>query len=204
MSGHCCDHENAGEPPGAGMAAGRAAHGGDCCASKENEIAALGGHPDVRRVLQIVLAINLAMFFAEFTAGLLAGSTALMADSIDMLGDALVYILSLYALERGLKWRAGAALAKGGLIAAFGLWIFAEVMLKLVGGAVPTAATMGLFGLIALAANLTCLGLLYRHRNRDVNLSSTFECSRNDVIANLGVLVAAAGIRQLAVSSNQT
>ncbi len=168
--------------------------GDDCCSAKEQEIAALGAHADVKRILQIVLAINLAMFFAEFTAGILARSTALMADSVDMLGDALVYILSLYALNRSLRWRAGAAVAKGGIIAVFGLWLFVEVILKVVSGTVPVAQTMGIFGGIALVANLTCLTLLYRFRNRDVNMSSTFECSRNDVIANTGVLVAATGV----------
>lgn len=154
----------------------------------------MGSIPEVRRVLYIVLAINLVMFGVELIAGILAGSTALMADSVDMLGDALVYMLSLYALTRGLRWRAGAAVAKGVIIAAFGIWIFVEVALKLVSGATPTASTMGLIGAIALAANLTCLALLYRHRNRDINMSSTFECSRNDVIANVGVLLAAAGV----------
>lgn len=166
----------------------------DCCSSKAEEIAALGSTASVRRVLQIVLAINLAMFFAEFTAGLLARSTALMADSVDMLGDALVYILSLYVLGRSLRWRAGAAMVKGIIIAAFGIWVFAEVIMKIAGGVVPTASTMGLFGGIALVANLVCLGLLYRYRNRDVNMSSTFECSRNDVIANVGVIIAAVGV----------
>lgn len=174
--------------------------GDDCCATKEQEIAALGAHADVKRVLQIVLAINLIMFIAEFTAGLLARSTALMADSVDMLGDALVYILSLYALNRSLRWRAGAALMKGGIIAVFGVWVLVEVVLKLTSGTVPTAQTMGIFGFIALVANLTCLGLLYRYRNRDVNMSSTFECSRNDVIANTGVLIAAAGVYAFSAS----
>ena len=169
----------------------------DCCSSKSDEIVALSSTGAVRRVLQIVLAINLAMFVAEFTAGLLARSTALMADSVDMLGDALVYILSLYVLGRSLRWRAGAALIKGIVIAAFGIWVFAEVIMKIAGGVVPTASTMGLFGGIALVANLVCLGLLYRYRNRDVNLSSTFECSRNDVIANVGVIIAAAGVAAL-------
>ena len=168
--------------------------GDDCCSAKEQEIAALSAHADIKRVLQIVLAINFTMFLAEFTAGLLANSTALMADSVDMLGDALVYVLSLYALHRSLRWRAGAAVAKGAIIAAFGLWIAIEAALKLVEGVTPVAGMMGLFGLIALAANLTCLTLLYRHRHRDVNMSSTFECSRNDVIANVGVLLAAGGV----------
>lgn len=154
----------------------------------------MGAHADVKRVLQIVLAINLVMFAVEFSAGLLASSTSLMADSVDMLGDALVYTLSLYALNRGVRWRAGAALTKGAIIAAFGVAVFIEVILKLVHGVTPTASTMLVFGVLALGANLCCLALLYRYRDRDVNLTSTFECSRNDVIANVGVLVAASGV----------
>lgn len=180
--------------PHSGLGGGAHVTGDDCCSAKEQEIAALGAHLGVKRVLQVVLVINLVMFVAEFTAGLLANSTALMADSVDMLGDALVYILSLYALQRSLRWRAGAAMAKGGIIAAFGIWVMVEAALKLVNGEAPVAGTMVLFGLMALAANLTCLTLLYRFRHRDVNMSSTFECSRNDVIANTGVLLAAAGV----------
>lgn len=166
----------------------------DCCAHKQHEVTSLAKHADVRRVLQVVLAINLTMFVVELGAGIFARSTALIADSVDMLGDALVYILSLYALDRGLRWRAGAALIKGGVIAVFGAGVAVEVIVKLATGVTPLAGTMVLFGTIALAANLTCLTLLYRFRNRDVNMSSTFECSRNDVIANFGVLLAAAGV----------
>ena len=169
----------------------------DCCAVKGEEIAALGAHADVRRVLVVVLAVNLMMFVAELSAGIVARSTSLMADSVDMLGDALVYVLSLYALIRGLRWRAGAAVAKGVTIALLGIGIAVEVALKLAHGVTPVAHTMGLFGSLALIANLFCLGLLYRYRNRDVNMSSTFECSRNDVIANGGVLLAAGGVHLL-------
>ena len=184
-SGLASGGESCSPATGKGQATGALSfQGDDCCSAKEQEIAALGSQADVRRVLIIVLVINLVMFFAEFTAGVVARSTALMADSVDMLGDALVYMLSLYALKRSLRWRAGAALLKGGIIAAFGIWVAVEVVLKLLGDVVPTAQTMGVFGAIALAANLTCLALLYRFRNRDVNMSSTFECSRNDVIAH--------------------
>lgn len=192
----CCDAgKHCGGP--AAVPDARAIHSktDDCCAAKEDEIAALGAHADIRRMLIIVLAINLAMFVAEFCAGLLARSTSLMADSVDMLGDALVYVLSLYALNRGLRWRAGAAVAKGATIAFFGVGVAIEVVLKLLHGVTPVARTMLMFGSLALAANLVCLALLYRYRKRDVNMSSTFECSRNDVIANVGVLLAAGGVR---------
>lgn len=169
----------------------------DCCAAKSDEISLLAQHADIKRVLVIVLCINFAMFLAEFSAGLAASSTALMADAVDMLGDALVYVLSLYALGRGQRWQAGAALTKGVVIALLGLSIAVEALYKMAHGVVPIAGTMVLFGTLALAANLVCLGLLYRHRDRDVNLSSTFECSRNDVIANGGVLLAATGVHWL-------
>ncbi|MGH7313151.1 MAG: cation transporter [Candidatus Rokuibacteriota bacterium] len=147
-----------------------------------------------RRVLQIVLWINLAMFGAELAAGLLAHSTALVADSVDMLGDAIVYGFSLYVVARGAVWQARAALLKGVIMAAFGVGVLLEVALKIVGGAVPTAAVMGGVGLLALVANVVCLILLWRRRYDDVNMRSTWLCSRNDVIGNVGVLLAAAGV----------
>lgn len=146
-----------------------------------------------RGALTIVLAINVVMFVAEFGAGLVARSTALIADSVDMLGDALVYAPSLYALLRSDRWRAGTVVAKGLVIALFGIGLLIDVAMKLGHGVIPAANMMLVFGAIALAANLTCLALLYRHRARDVNMSSTFECSRTDVIANGGVLLAAGG-----------
>jgi cation diffusion facilitator family transporter len=166
----------------------------DCCDDKSCELEKLAGDADQRRVLTVVLALNATMFAVEFGAGLAAGSVSLMADSVDMLGDALVYGLSLYALARGARWKAGAALAKGGFILLFGLGVLIEVALKLTNGVPPSSAIMLGFGGLALVANLTCLGLLWRYRTRDVNMSSTFECSRNDVIANVGVLVAAGGV----------
>jgi cation diffusion facilitator family transporter len=165
----------------------------DCCNHKGDEIAALGRGAR-RRVLLIVLAINLVMFVAELGAGIVARSTALMADSVDMLGDAFVYVLSLYALARGPRWKAGAALTKGVVILLFGAAILTEVVDKLATGVTPTSSLMAMFGALALIANLSCLALLWRHRDEDVNMSSTFECSRNDVVANVGVLVAAAGV----------
>ena len=161
-----------------------------CCDNKSNELAQLRAKQG--RVLYIVLAINAAMFVVEFTAGWVVGSTALLGDSLDMLGDALVYIVSRYVLHRGLRARAGAALFKSGFLMLFSVLIIGEAIRKSLLGTVPEGDWMALFGLIALAANLACLGLLYRHRSDDVNMSSTWICSRNDVIANLSVLCAAA------------
>lgn len=163
----------------------------DCCSRKSDTIAELGRKAGQRRVLIIVMLINLAMFFAEFGGGLVARSSALMADSVDMFGDATVYALSLYALNRGARWEAGAALVKGGIILVFGVAVLVEIVDKIVNGVPPSSSLMLTFGSIALAANLICLALLWRFRNHNLNMSSTFECSRNDVASNIGVLIAA-------------
>lgn len=163
-----------------------------CCDHKTEALSVLRERQ--QGVLQLVLAINAVMFVVEGTAGLLAHSTALLADSLDMLGDASVYALSLYALHRSLRWRAGAALTKGIIMAVFGIGVMIEVGLKLSVGVVPEGSLMGIFGLLALAANVSCLVLLMRHRSDDLKMRSTWVCSRNDVIANGGVLLAAAGV----------
>lgn len=144
------------------------------------------------RVLRIVLAINAVMFLVEGAAGLFAHSTSLLADALDMLGDAFVYAFSLFVLARSARWQAGAALAKGGFMLAFGLAVLGEAIYKVVHPIMPSVATMGVIGTIALAANFACFFLLYRHRGDNLNMSSTWLCSRNDLIANVGVLAAAA------------
>lgn len=160
-----------------------------CCDDKESELAQLRGRQ--ARVLYIVLAINALMFVVEFSAGWILNSTALLGDSLDMFGDALVYAISLFVLHRGTRARAGAALLKSGFLLLFSLLIIAEAVRKSLLGVVPEASWMGLIGFMALAANLSCLLLLYTHRSDDINMSSTWLCSRNDVIANLSVLAAA-------------
>ena len=147
-----------------------------------------------RRTLQIVLAINLAMFGVEFVAGLLARSTALLADSADMLGDALVYGFSLYVIGRAPIWLSRSALLKGFTMAAFSLAVLIEVLTKLARGLTPEAPIMWSVALVALGANAVALALLWRHRADDINMSSAWLCSRNDVLANVGVLLAAAGV----------
>ena len=106
------------------------------------------------RVLWIVLAINAVMFLVEGYAGLLAHSTSLLADALDMLGDALVYGFSLFVLARSARWQAGAALAKGGFMLAFGLGVLGEATYKVFHPVMPAVATMGIIGGVALAANL--------------------------------------------------
>jgi Co/Zn/Cd efflux system component len=166
----------------------------DCCADKSCELEMLASQRALRAVLTAVLSLNAVMFVVEFSAGLAAGSASLLADSVDMLGDALIFGISLYALSRSERWRAGAALAKGGFILVFGVGVLVELVFKIATGVPPSSGLMLAFGGLALAVNLGCLALLWRFRTRDVNLSSTFDCSRNDVIANCGVLAAAAGV----------
>ena len=144
--------------------------------------------------LRAVFGINAGMFLAEFAAGLLIGSTALLGDSLDMLGDALVYGFSLYALGRSLRWRNGAALLKGVVMAGFGLTVLAHALLQLAHGAAPPSGPMAAVAAVAMGANAICFALLYGHRAADLNMRSTWLCSRNDLIANAGVLLAAAGV----------
>ena len=162
-----------------------------CCSDKTQELEQIARQADQRRVLLVVLAINAGMFVLEFGAGVAAGSSALMADASDMLGDALVYGVSLYALSRSDRWKAVAAMLKGGLILLLAGGIAINIFVKLGSGVPPSSTLMLIFGGLALVANLTCLLLLWRFRSQDVNMSSTFECSRNDVISNVGVLIAA-------------
>jgi Co/Zn/Cd efflux system component len=141
-----------------------------------------------------VLAINAVMFVVEASAGWIAQSSALLADSLDMLGDTLVYGFSLYVISRGPRWIATSALLKGLIMAAFGLFVLGEVIHKLIWPVVPVAQTIGIIGALALLANLTSLLLLTRHRSDDINMQSVWLCSRNDIIANAGVLAAGAGV----------
>jgi Co/Zn/Cd efflux system component len=114
-----------------------------------------------------------------------------LADALDMLGDALFYGFSLFVVARSVRWQAGAALAKGGFMLAFGLAVMGEALYKVAHPVVPDFEAMGIVGGIALLANLCCFVLLYRHRGDNLNMSSTWLCSRNDLIANAGVLAAA-------------
>lgn len=166
----------------------------DCCDSKSGELETLARRADQRRVLITVLVINAVMFAGELTVGLIAGSAALIADSADMFGDAFVYALSLYALDRSDKWKAGAALAKGLFILAFGVIVLIEISARIASGAPPLSGPMLVMAIIALAANLWCFRLLWRFRDHDLNMASTFECSQNDIIANVAVVLAAIAV----------
>lgn len=159
-----------------------------CCETKATELAGIRQRQG--RVLVAVLAVNATMFCVEFGAGLLSGSTALLADSLDMLGDSFVYGFSLLVLHRSLAWRARAALAKGVIMAGFGVSVLLAASLQVGTGVTPLAPTMVVVSAFAFAANAACFSLLWRHRADDINLRSTWLCSRNDLIANGAVFVA--------------
>lgn len=163
-----------------------------CCETKAEELGAL--RTQHKNVLVIVLVINAVLFVVEAAAGLLANSTALLADSLDMLGDSLVYGFSLYALWRTAEWKVKAALLKGVIMAVFGVAVLLEVMYKTISGIVPSAEVMGITGVLVLLGNGICFLLLFRYRSDDLNMRSTWLCSRNDIIANISVLLAAGSV----------
>ena len=164
----------------------------NCCQDKACELEALRERQAT--TLWLVLVVNAVMFGLEVLVGLLAGSVAVLADSSDMLGDTLVYGFSLYVINRSDRWRASAALLKGSIMAVFGFGVMAQVGYKLLNPSAPDATLMSGIGIAALIANAGCLFLLTRHRHDDINMRSTWLCSRNDIIANLGVIVAAVSV----------
>ena len=151
-------------------------------------------HERQRGTLQIVLAINVLMFFTIVAAAYYAGSSALLADSLDNLGDALTYAFSLYAVSRGTVVKARVALFKGALIFLAAITVVAQIAYRLFVPGIPVFEVMGIFSLAGLAANSVCLFLLWRHRHEDVNMSSVWECSRNDIAANISVFIAAGAV----------
>ena len=163
-----------------------------CCDHCHSDHEAI--RPAFRRALWIALAINLAMFAVEIGAGLRAGSVSLLADSLDFLGDAANYGVSLLVLGLALRWRARAAVLKAICMAAFGLWVLFTTGQHALAGTVPDASTMGAISVLAILANLAVAGLLYRYRNGDSNMVSVWVCTRNDVLGNIAVLAAAAGV----------
>jgi len=166
-----------------------------CCGHQHQDP---GSDPDRqaahRWVLWSVLATNAIMFVIEIGAGLAAGSAALQADALDFLGDASNYAISLFVVGMALRYRAAAALAKGATMALFGIWVLGITAGHAFTGTLPHAVTMGGIGLAALLANATSFWLLWRHRKRDANMRSAWICTRNDVLGNLAVLLAALGV----------
>jgi cation diffusion facilitator family transporter len=145
---------------------------------------------DQKRVLIILLTINGAMFVLEFALGVLAQSTALIADAMDMLADAIVYAIGLYAVGRAYHHKVTAASASGLFQIILGLGVIAEVIRRAISGSEPDSLFMIAVGLVALVANTVCLMLIARHRDGEIHMRASWIFSRNDVLANLGVMIA--------------
>jgi len=175
------------------MSAGCHSHDHGHGHSHDHGVAAAAS-PAYRRILWVALAVNLAMFVIEISAGVAAQSVSLLADSLDFLGDAGNYAVSLFVLGMAIHWRARASLLKAASMGAFGLWVAITTFNHAMAGTVPAAPVMGIVGALALAANFGVALLLYRWREGDSNMRSVWICTRNDAIGNVAVLAAAAGV----------
>ncbi|KHF26377.1 cation transporter [Solemya velum gill symbiont] len=162
-----------------------------CC---DNECSIDALRAKQRGTLLIVLGINAVMFLVIVSAALYSRSTALLADSFDNMGDALTYGLSLYVVSRSNSAKAKVALFKGLLIFLAAIIVLSQVIYRLYIPSTPVFEVMGAFSIISLAANSVCFYLLWKHRDEDVNMSSVWECSRNDIASNLSVLIAAGAV----------
>jgi len=150
--------------------------------------------PGYRHVLWAALVVNAVMFAVEVVAGTGARSSALHADALDFLADSANYAISLFVLGAMLHERAAAALVKGLSMGAFGLWVVGRAAHHAITGTVPAPEVMGAVGLLALAANAGVAVLLYRYRAGDSNMRSVWLCTRNDMIGNAALLLAASGV----------
>lgn len=150
-----------------------------------------------RRLLWTVLVLNGVMFFVEFIAGWLAQSSGLIADSLDMLADTLVYAVSLYAVGKAIKYKANAAIFNGTLQTILALVVLADVLQRLIFGSQPNANMMLWVAGLALLVNVLCFALLYSSRNGDINIRASWICSRNDMLMNTGVIASALLVAQL-------
>jgi cation diffusion facilitator family transporter len=152
--------------------------------------AATADPPGERRVLVAVLAINLGMFLGELVTGLWAGSTGLVADSLDMLADASVYAIALLGAGASLQRQHRAARTSGWLQLGLAGLVLVEVVRRAIEGGEPRSTVMMAMGVLALLANVTCLVLLARHRSGGAHMRASWIFTTNDVLANLGVILA--------------
>lgn len=162
----------------------------DCC----NHHSPVSPDPKYRRILWIALIVNAGMFLVEIIFSVQADSVALLADSIDFLGDAGNYAISLWVLAMSVHARAKASLLKAAFMAVFGIVVLVNAVMNVISGVIPNAQTMTLIGFLALAANVGVAILLYAYRNGDSNMRSVWLCTRNDALGNVAVIIAALGV----------
>ncbi|WP_456406865.1 cation transporter [Thiolapillus sp.] len=142
-----------------------------------------------KKVLIVLLAINAVMFVFELAVGWYAESTGLIADSMDMLADAIVYSIGLYAIGKTARHKATAALTSGWFQAGLGLLILADIIRRMIYGSEPVSLLMMGMGVLALIANVYCLTLIQDHKDGEVHMRASWIFSKNDVIANTGVIL---------------
>ena len=145
-----------------------------------------------RRTLILLLSINALMFVLEFGIGWWAESTGLIADGLDMLADAMVYGVGLYAVGRAAHVKANAAMLSGFLQLLLGLLVISDIIRRIIYGSEPVSLLMMGVGSVALIANIVCLRLIMSHRRGEVHMRASWIFSKNDVIANLGIIIAGA------------
>jgi len=146
-------------------------------------------HQEQRRILILLLAINAVMFCVEFVIGLIGQSTGLIADAVDMLADALVYGVGLYAVGKTSGVKIRAAYISGVFQILLALGVLADVLRRYLFGSEPESLLMMVFGLLALGANIWCLLLIAKHRHGEIHMRASWIFSKNDVIANVGVML---------------
>ena len=164
----------------------------DSCCQDHIDVAALNAKQ--RRILTIVLVVNIATFLMMVIAAKISSSSSLLSGALDNFGDAVTYVLSLFVIGASLAAKARVAMFKGLLILGAAIAVAIVISLRILHPETPVFETMGIAAFINLAANLLCLWLLTPYRDGDVNMSSAWECSRNDVGEGLAVIAAALAV----------
>lgn len=142
-----------------------------------------------RRVLIILLLINAFMFLTEIGMGVLSESMGLVADSLDMLADAAVYGIGLYAVGKSKRLKISAALISGIFQIVLAMGVAAEIIRRVIWGSEPEPIYIVVVSILALLANVVCLILISKHREGEVHMRASWVFSKNDVIANVGVIL---------------
>ncbi|VTU09655.1 cation diffusion facilitator family transporter [Actinobacillus indolicus] len=157
-----------------------------CCSSNQP----IHQSPKYKKALWIVLILNLSMFFVEIVMGVKSGSTSLLSDSLDFLGDSANYLISLIVLPMALSYRAKASMVKGLTMGVFGLFILITTIYRVFYGEIPSYSEMSIVGFLALLVNVSAVLILLKFRDGDSNVRSVWLCSRNDAIGNVAVILA--------------
>ena len=151
-------------------------------------------HQEQRRTLIFLLMINAAMFFVELAAGIFGQSMGLISDAVDMFADALVYAVGLYAVGKSAHIKARAAYMSGIFQMILAVMVVLDVVRRFVWGSEPESLLMMLFGFVALCANVWCLLLIEKYRHGEIHMRASWIFSKNDVIANIGVILGGIGV----------